>query len=62
MVERKISAQKNDCASEGLSTWRRIKDSGLHGEAFPVRSSQLHTDGGRVVRVRPELIINELRV
>ncbi|MCL6096193.1 MAG: hypothetical protein M1444_00705 [Patescibacteria group bacterium] len=61
-VERRVSPQRNDCANEGLSTCRRIKDSGLHGEAFPVKPSQVHTEEGRRIRVRPELIIRELRV
>lgn len=62
MVERRAGRKKNDCASEGLSTCRRIRDSGLHGEDFPVNPSQLHTEGARRIRVRPELIIHEFRV
>ncbi len=63
MEERKRNQRGNDCANEGLSTCRRIKDSGLHGEAFPqIDSLEVHTSGGRSVRVRQELIIRELKV
>ncbi len=61
MIEKRVGVQ-NDCAREGLSTCKKIKDSGLHGEAFPLGSSESHTDRGRVIRVRPELVITSFKV
>ncbi len=61
-ADRRPGTQKLDCAGEGLSTCRRIKDSGLHGEDYLVGPSERHTDRGRVIEVRPELVIVNFRV
>lgn len=54
--------QRLDFSGEGLSTCKRIKDSGLHAEDYQAPSTERHSDRGRVIKVNPALIISSFRI